>query len=256
MIMKNLKKNKILFYLGASHIAVSIILLIYLPFNNIEVLGINSIFKPLKFSLSIWIYSWSMALILNHLDDKRKVEIYSWTAVIVMCFEQMAITYQALHGQLSHFNRSTTFGIILFSMMGVFILTITLWTAYITYLLFKQKKYDLPPTIILSIKIGLVYFVIFSLMGGYISGLSGHTIGANDGSQGIWFLNWSRFFGDLRVAHFFGIHSLQVIPICGFVAHRCFDKSQSIIIVKLFAILYLAFVLFTFIQAILGNSFA
>jgi hypothetical protein len=71
-----------------------------------------------------------------------------------------------------------------------------------------------PPAIILSIKIGLIYFVIFSLLGGYISSMPGHTVVAIDGGKGLWFINWSTCFGDLRVAHFFGIHGLQIIPLC------------------------------------------
>ncbi len=91
--------------------------------------------KPMKFALSIWIYSWTMALILYYVNDIRKVKIYSLVAVIAMCFEQLAITFQAFNGELSHFNSTNSFGIILFALMGVFILTITLWTAYITYIL-------------------------------------------------------------------------------------------------------------------------
>ena len=254
--MKNaLVKNQVLFWLCSSHLILFALLLVYYPYNSVIVLGINSVLKPMKFALSIWIYSWTMGLILNYVEDQRKVEIYSWVAVIALCFEQIAITTQALKGELSHFNHSNTYGIMLFTLMGVFILTITFWTAYITYIFIKQKTYNLPPAIVWSIKTGLVYFVVFSLFGGYISGLQGHTVGAADGGNGVLFLNWSTLFGDLRVAHFFGIHSLQVIPLFAIF----FDKYVSIIYAlkatQLCSILYLSLILFTLIQGLMGLPF-
>jgi hypothetical protein len=250
-----LVKNKILFRLGFIHLLTFVSLLMYAPFNKVDVLGMNAIIKPMKFALSIWIYSWTMALILNHVTDIRKVKTYSWVAVICMAFEQLAITFQAYNGTLSHFNHSNTFGIILFSLMGLFILTITLWTAYITYVFIKQRTYTLKPAMVLSIKIGLIYFVIFSLFGSYISGLQGHTIGAKDGGNGIWFLNWSTFFGDLRVAHFFGIHSLQIIPLIGIASTKYFDGPKSRQVVKIGSLIYLLFITFTLVQGLLGLPF-
>jgi hypothetical protein len=252
---QNLLKNKILFWLGSVHLLIFIILFIYSFFNDVLVLGINSMIKPMKFALSIWIYSWTMALILNYVNNIRKVKVYSWAAVIAMCFEQIAITYQAVNGELSHFNNSNNFGIILFALMGVFILTITLWTAYITYIFIKQKTYALPPALVLSIKIGLIFFVVFSLFGGYISSLQGHTVGSVDGGEGLWFINWSKFFGDLRVAHFFGIHSLQIIPLFAIAKIKFFDNSKAEKAVKIFSFLYLVFILFTVTQGLLGLPF-
>lgn len=256
MMKTQLLKNKPLFWLGFAHLLLFIALLSYSPFNNAEVLGINSMLKPIKFALSIWIYSWTMVLILNHFTDLRKVKTYSWVAVICMVFEQIAITFQAFRGELSHFNTANTFGIVLFTLMGIFILTVTLWTAYMTYIFFKQKKHTLAAPIVLSIKIGLIYFVVFSLFGGYISSLQGHTVGAADGGEGLWFLNWSTLFGDLRVAHFFGIHSLQVIPLFAVTMHNFSKNNHSAEkVVWLFSLLYLLYVLLTLIKGLMGLPF-
>jgi hypothetical protein len=257
MIKEILLRNKTLYWLGAIHFVLFIGLLLYAPFNTKVVLGINSVIKPMKFALSIWVFSWTMALILYYVHDVRKVENYSWAAVVAFGFEQLAITSQALRGELSHFNKTTPYNSILYSLMGVFIVVITLWTAYMTYVFMRQKTYMLRPATVLSIKIGLIYCVVFSLFGGYFSGLEGHTVGAKDGGNGLWFLNWSKMFGDLRVAHFFGIHSLQIIPLFGVLAEKIsLDSSLSVQVVWLFSFSYLSYVLFTMVQGLMGLPFS
>ena len=247
-------KNPILYWLGFIHFLIFLLLLLYFPFNNTIVLGINACIKPMKFALTIWIYSWTMALIMFYFKDKNKVKIYSRVAVLAMGFEQIAITTQALRGQLSHFNSDNKYGIILFSLMGIFILIITLWTGYMAFIFIKQKTYNITPALVLGIKIGLISFVVFSLFGGYISGLKGHTVGASDGSAGLPFLNWSTLFGDLRVAHFMGIHALQAMPLFALLAIK-YVKNKAIQVVWVISIVYLTFVIFTLIQGLLGIPF-
>ncbi len=209
----------------------------------------------MKFAISIWLFSWTMSMIVYCINDPKKVIAYSWAIAISLSFEQLAITSQALRGQLSHFNKANVYGSILFSLMGVFILTATLWTAYIAYVFSKQKPQMLSSTTALSIKIGLTYFVVFSLFGGYISSLQGHTVGAADGTDGMWFVNWSKFFGDLRVAHFFGIHSLQIIPLFGISIEKITSPSHAQKHMWTFSILYLLYVLFVMIQGLKGIPF-
>ena len=248
-------KNAPLFWLGYVHFTLFIFLLAFFRFNDTLVMGINSTIKPMKFALSIGFFSWTMALILQYVEDIRKVKVYSWVAVICLSFEQFAITLQALRGVPSHFNKADTFGIVLYALMGVFILTVTLWTGFMTFIFIKQKAYNVPLAVSLGIKIGLIYCVIFSLFGGYFSGLQGHTVGGSDGGEGLPFLNWSKLFGDLRVAHFFGIHSLQIIPLFACWIEKRVKISTSIKAVWLFSLVYVAFVAFTMWQGLMGVPF-
>jgi hypothetical protein len=249
-------RNRLLATMGAFFLILAFVLAIYLPFNETRVLGINSMIKPIKFSLSIWIYAWSFAYLLFYVENQKKVRNFSILATIVMLFENGVIVVQAFRGKLSHFNQSEIVGGILYSLMGIMIVTVTIATLMISIRFIRQKTYSINESFALSIKIGLIFFVIFSFMGGYMSGINSHNVGGPIGESGLPILNWSTLFGDLRVAHFFGIHSLQIIPLFGyFISKNSTNYSLSSKYVWLFSIIYFAFVSFTLWQALMGMAF-
>lgn len=243
------QRNKLLFYYGLLCFIGCFILMMLFQENPFIVAGANAWAKPLKFFLSIAVLSWTLAWLLEELKQPKKVKIYSLVTVIVMTIELLIITWQAANGRLSHFNNSTPLYGILYGVMGVAILTFSCWSAYITYLFFKLKSDTISPNYLVSIQLGFLFFVIFSFEGGVMSAINKHTIGGMDGSPGIPFLGWSYYLGDLRVAHFFGIHSLQVLPLMG--AFFTTTKKQ----VWLFAVLYFMLVSLMLLQAFLKVPF-
>ena len=81
---------------------------------------------------------------------------------------------------------------------------------------FRQKKFSIPDAYVWGISLGILVFILFSLEAGVMLSLMKHTVGGVDGSPGLPITNWSKNFGDLRIAHFAGLHALQILPLLGF----------------------------------------
>ncbi|HEX8333961.1 MAG TPA: hypothetical protein VF622_15180 [Segetibacter sp.] len=240
-------RNKTLYYFGWINILGAIACLILMQVDNTTVLGINAWIKPLKFFLSITIYSWTMGWFLHYLHEPKKVKYFNAMVLIVLIFEQAYVVFRAARGEKSHFNFSSTQAIILYSLMGVAITVLVVWTGYFAYLFFKRSFPQLPQSYVWGIRLGLLFFVIFSMGAHLMASSGGHTVGARDGGSGLPFVNWSRQYGDLRIAHFFGMHAMQLLPLYGYYISK---TSRTTIIVS---IIYCAMVSLVFIQALMGK---
>ena len=124
-------------------------------------------------------------------------------------------TMQAARGVTSHFNKTTPFDIAVFAVMGAAIAFNILVAAYVA-LKFWRTDAQIPAPYLWGIRIGLTIFVLASLEGFAMVGHSAHSVGVADGGAGLPVVNWSTEGGDLRVAHFFGMHALQVLPLLGY----------------------------------------
>jgi hypothetical protein len=253
----NLKsKNNLLAQSGLIFLIITIALIIIAFFNTTQVLGINAMIKPIKFASSLCIYAFTMAYLLQFWQNQMSVKKYSILAAIVMFYEQFAITVQAFRGKLSHFNVTEWFGGILYLFMGITIVSLTIATLFMAIQFIKQKEYSINKTFSLSIKIGMILFVVFSFLGGYMTSINSHNIGGPIGQAGLPLVNWSTLFGDVRVAHFFGLHALQLIPLFGYyISKSSLSSNSAHKLVWLFASMYFLFIAFTFVQALMGRPF-
>jgi hypothetical protein len=106
--------------------------------------------------------------------------------------------------------------------MGVGILVTIGITSWIGVLVLRSREGGISPTLRLAIGLGLIGgSVLGAVSGGYMSAQPGHWVGgvATD-AGGVPLFGWSRTGGDLRVAHFIGLHAMQGIPIVGYLVQR------------------------------------
>ncbi len=240
-------RNRLLYWFGWFNMLVGLACMAGMFMDDKQLLGVNRWLKPMKFYLSVGIMVWTMGWLLYYLSNAKKIKQYSWLIAFTMLFENGLILLQAFRDTTSHFNIKTPADILIFEFMGIFILIFTITCILICISFFRQKRFNIPDSYVWGIRLGLVFFILFSLEGGMMLGMMKHTVGAADGSPGIPLFNWSRQYGDLRIAHFLGIHSLQLMPLAGYMM-----KSKLQVIVA--AGVYFIVVVFVFVQALRGIS--
>ena len=120
-----------------------------------------------------------------------------------------------------------------------------------------RLRLDMPRSIQWGILLGWLVLLFGSWVGGQMIGQMGHNVGVADGGEGLPLLNWSTVAGDLRVAHFFGLHAIQIIPLFAWILYRKWKapNQQQTLVVILFGLVYASWIAFTFYQAQQGLPF-
>jgi hypothetical protein len=135
----------------------------------------------------------------------------------------------------------------MFTAMGIAIAILTAWTGYIGYLFFVKTFPALPDAYMWGIRLGILLFVIFAFEGGVMAARLSHTVGAADDGSGLPLVNWSKQHGDLRIAHFIGMHALQLLPLFGYYL------SKSVKATIVFALVYFIVTTLLLVQALMGR---
>ncbi len=253
MIRVLFKEQKLLMTAGAISLLCCLVLAILSLFDATEILGINRWIKPMKFFISIAIFVWTTAVYLYYLPENKQAARYiSRLMVTIFSLEIFIILLQAGRGTTSHFNRQTLFDGTLFAIMGVAISLVAVLAGYLLFLYFKVEI-NLPKSIVWGMRWGLILFLASSFEGGYMAQHLGHSVGVADGGAGLPGVNWSTTGGDLRVAHFFGMHAFQAVPFFAYTLEKYRIKSTTVW-TFVFAAAYLAIFTLLLIQALNGQA--
>ncbi len=231
------KRNNLLFWFGWFNTALFILAITMMIVDDTQIAGINAWIKPSKFALSIIVYAWTFAWLLHYLPNSKNRKFISVIVVICMLVENTLIFIQAFRGVRSHFNIATSLDSAIFSIMGMLILVNTVIIFY-TIALFFTEKIELSATALLAWRAGLIFFFLGGISGGAMSAMLTHSVGTADGGPGLPFVNWSTVAGDIRSAHFFTLHGLQVIPLASVVFTRLSgDRARSATLIFIVAYL-------------------
>lgn len=219
--------------------------------------GISVWAKPFKFSLSLAVYfatlAWFVPLLPNGYMESRKGRWLTWIPIACAVFEIAYITVQAGRAEASHFNNTSLFYSVMYGFMGsgaVALVSICLWMGVVVL---KCRGTANPYA--LAVGIGLLLtFVLGGGFGGYLGGQTSHWVGGTQSdANGMWLMKWSRDGGDLRVAHFFGMHAMQVLPLLAALLPVRTPRRVAVACVVGASVVYTGVCVYTFVQALNGT---
>lgn len=246
----------VLHYTALVHVGLFLLSLLAMVLDTRELAGLNVWIKPAKFLVSTFIFLWTVTWYLEQYSFPEKMKTWIANAfTALLSIENIIISIQAGRGVISHYNESSAFDGLMFGLMGIAVGLITLLVA-ILFLLSFFSRLQVNSSMQWGIRIAWFAFLFSSMVGGMMIRQRGHNVGVMDGGAGIPFLNWSTEGGDLRVAHFFGLHAIQVIPLTiYFLSLKIKRSGLRQVLSILFALSYLAWVVFNCYQAQAGQAF-
>ncbi|UZO80505.1 hypothetical protein NBT05_16335 [Aquimarina sp. ERC-38] len=213
--------------------------------------GVNVWIKPLKFAVSgaVYIFTVGYFSIFYPFSNKWR-NLLLYTVAFTLLLEYLIILFQAGRGVQSHYNISNPLDGLLFASMGILIAINVL---IMFYFLLETIRLRMKVATVVQLAIGFGWLIILvgSWVGGQMISQMAHNVGVVDGGEGIAILNWSTVAGDIRIAHFFGVHGLQIIPLFAvWLRSISIKKSRNqLILVLLFALLYAIWLGWVFYRA-------
>lgn len=176
--------------------------------------GVSVWVKPLKFLASVGLFSistaWFIGLLPDHRRDSLPVRVVVWTILLAGGFEIAYITLMASLGQASHYNFSNAVHVALYSAMGAGALAMTATQPLLAWQIVRHGRGDLPSVWRDSVVLGLMLtFLLGAGAGGLLGGIQ------PPAGAGLPVVGWHLGGGDLRPAHFIGLHAQQFLPLAG-----------------------------------------
>lgn len=233
--------------------------------------GLSVWIKPWKFQLSTGSFLWTLAWILSWLPAAQRskgwARVLGGVAASTALFEVAYITWQAAWGRASHFNVATSFDATMYALMGVGAVLLSGTALVLGVVVLRSRNFALPDDLRQAMAWGLVLtFFLGTGFGAYLSSQPGHWVGGlPSDANGMVLTGWSRSGGDLRVAHFFGVHAVHFLvvwvwlvrqvrqwPVFGLTPGRGMVSRRF---VYLSAAVYSLLALWTFVQAVQGRPF-
>jgi hypothetical protein len=232
--------------------------------------------KPAKFAVSVSIYCFTFVWLLGFVESRpRLAHLAANVTAVSFVVEMTVILTQAARGTSSHFNVTTPLNTFLWLTMGAFIVVVWTMNLLLAILLLFERIPNRP--FAWSLRLGLLVSLVgmgsgflmvrptheqlVTMAANHGSRIVGaHSVGVADGGPGLPVVGWSTVAGDLRPAHFVGIHAMQLLPFFGwFIAVRRnafarLKEAHRLALISTIGFAYVALVLLLVWQALRGQS--
>jgi hypothetical protein len=270
------RTNGPLTILGVAMILVFLATLAGVLLDHRIITGAPAWLKPAKFAVSVSVYCFTFVWLLGFVESRQRLARFAaYMTVVSFIVEMAVILSQAARGTTSHFNLTTPLNSFLWLAMGAFIVVVWMMNLLLAIVLTVERIPNRPFawSLRLGLLVSLVGMAAAFLMvrptpnqltamaadrGPRIVGA--HSVGVADGGPGLPVVGWSTAGGDLRVAHFVGIHAMQVLPFFGwYIARRRsvfarFKEVDRLALISTIGVTYLGLVLLLVWQALRGQS--
>jgi hypothetical protein len=218
--------------------------------------GVNVWVKPTKFFVSLSVFALTTAWFFGYVRPERRrslpMRVVVATIILASTLELAWITWQASQGLDSHFYTPTPFYAVMYGLMGLFAVLLVSTTLPLAWEILRRPAEGLKPHFVAAAVIGLVLtFALGGGFGGYMSSQPGHAVGSE--GSGVPLFGWNGLGGDLRVAHFMGVHAEQALPLIAWLAKDLAVPSRWAVTLGGSAI-YTLLTVAVFAQAVAGRS--
>ncbi|MCD0442029.1 hypothetical protein LO763_00105 [Glycomyces sp. A-F 0318] len=266
--------------LGVACAVVALASLLAIPFDDRVIQGESVWIKAAKFGFSFAAYCLSLAWLLAHMTKLRRTGwVLGTLFAVISAAEVGVIVAAAAAGAYSHFNTSDDPFNQVVQFAFQFVPVMFMVNAAIAVVVLFQRIGDRAVTAV--VRWGLILSTLGMFAAPFIVSVGGqgervaedangeqvvlnaaHGVGDPDGN-GMFLTGWSTTGGDMRVAHFIGLHGIQVLiglaMLLGFVAARrawLRDDRARAAVVRWTAIGCLGVYATAVWQALRGQSFA
>ena len=213
--------------------------------------------KPTKFFLSIGVFAltaaWYYGYVVPEWRDRALLKISAWVLIATGSFETLYIAFRAARAEASHYNGDSLAGAVLYALMGLGAVLLVGTVLPLAWSIWRRPAAGLDPFYRRAVITGLMLtFALGGVLGAYMSAQPGHSVGAEGGHFPLF--GWNRLGGDLRIAHFLGIHAEQILPLFAWIVARRLPGGRAVAFWT-FTLVFCAATLAVFVQAVDGLPF-
>lgn len=246
-----------------------------LALDSRSILGAPLWAKTTKFAVSVTLYSASLLWMLTQLKSRPRLARFIATGSgLMLLIEIGVITLQNIGRAVpAHYNVATPFDMAMWNIMAIGIVIFWVLNVIAAVFLLREQM----PNRVLATAVRFSFFIAIIGMavaftmsspnatqmaalqnGQNLALYGGHNVNALvDGqTRMIPFLGWNMDGGDLRIAHFVGLHAVQVLPLLAWWLLRrgnLRERSQ-VALIRVAGAAYLGLTLLTLWQALRNQS--